>query len=321
MLRSVDRGLLLALVLTSLAHADIKELPIGPDEPLVLSEDFKPTLVGPVKAEVGQLIVLDASGSRGVENYKWLAVGHSRPLYVDTGGAKAVFSAGQDGTYRFVLAAAGRVSDEVCLELLLHTVVVGQPTPEPGPGPEPSPPPPPPSRFGLVEVAQEVATAVQDPRWGQGYWRTTTRPSAPPLVPGSTTGSKMRWRICVDETGKASTQDRNSPGANSTPRSEMPSGNWHKLVRLRHLETMRQRSWKLRKVFGMLGNIIIEKLKSLLTSRRFWASMSGILVTWLQERLGLSPEAAQQIVAVLVAWIIGDSLAQTRNSRMTDGGR
>jgi len=54
-----------------------------------------------------------------------------------------------------------------------------------------------------------------------------------------------------------------------------------------------------------------KKLLALFGSRRFWAAFSGLAVTLLQENFGLSPEAATQFVAVLIAWIVGDSLKTT----------
>ena len=54
-----------------------------------------------------------------------------------------------------------------------------------------------------------------------------------------------------------------------------------------------------------------EKLLALFSSRRFWAAFSGIAVSLMQEKLGVTPEVATQIVAVLIAWIVGDSLKTT----------
>jgi hypothetical protein len=54
-----------------------------------------------------------------------------------------------------------------------------------------------------------------------------------------------------------------------------------------------------------------EKLLALFSSRRFWARKMGIAVSLMQEKLGVTPEVATQIVAVLIAWIVGDSLKTT----------
>ena len=62
----------------------------------------------------------------------------------------------------------------------------------------------------------------------------------------------------------------------------------------------------------MIKSLLIQKLLGLLTSRRFWAAASGVLVTLLHEQLGIDVEMAQQIVMVLVSWIVGDSLSKTK---------
>ena len=56
----------------------------------------------------------------------------------------------------------------------------------------------------------------------------------------------------------------------------------------------------------------MEKLQALLKSRRFWAAASGLLVV-LTNGLGLSiePEVIEQIVMLIAAWVIGDSIHKT----------
>ena len=54
-----------------------------------------------------------------------------------------------------------------------------------------------------------------------------------------------------------------------------------------------------------------DKIKALLKSRRFWAAIGGVVVVVLQDTIGLEPATANSIVAVAVAWIVGDSLRVT----------
>tara|TARA_R100000008_G_scaffold56895_1_gene35130 strand:- start:4719 stop:4904 length:186 start_codon:yes stop_codon:yes gene_type:complete len=55
----------------------------------------------------------------------------------------------------------------------------------------------------------------------------------------------------------------------------------------------------------------MEKFKALLKSRRFWTAIGGVVVVAAQETLGLDPETTNRIVALAVAWILGDSLRVT----------
>ena len=56
-----------------------------------------------------------------------------------------------------------------------------------------------------------------------------------------------------------------------------------------------------------------DKIKSLVKSRRFWAAVGGVVVVCLQDTIGLDADTANSIVAVAVAWIVGDSLRVTEN--------
>lgn len=58
--------------------------------------------------------------------------------------------------------------------------------------------------------------------------------------------------------------------------------------------------------------VLYDKLLALLVSRRFWAAVTGVLIIFLQDVLGLDEGKAQWIAGILVAWIVGDSLNQTR---------
>lgn len=53
---------------------------------------------------------------------------------------------------------------------------------------------------------------------------------------------------------------------------------------------------------------MLDKLKSSVKSRRFWVAVSNVLVVLLQDTLGLDPETTTKIVAVGIAWIVGDSV-------------
>ena len=54
-----------------------------------------------------------------------------------------------------------------------------------------------------------------------------------------------------------------------------------------------------------------EKIKSLLKSRRFWAAVGGVVAVCLQDTVGLDETTTNSIVAVAVAWIVGDSIRIT----------
>lgn len=57
-----------------------------------------------------------------------------------------------------------------------------------------------------------------------------------------------------------------------------------------------------------------NKLASLFESRRFWVACSGVLVAVSQHfgnPLGLTEENISQIVLLLSAWVVGDSVRRT----------
>ena len=58
----------------------------------------------------------------------------------------------------------------------------------------------------------------------------------------------------------------------------------------------------------------MEKVTALFKSRRFWTAIGGVVVVAAQEALGLDPETTNRIVALAVAWILGDSLRVTDSS-------
>jgi|TARA_R110000744_G_scaffold46889_9_gene103482 hypothetical protein len=55
----------------------------------------------------------------------------------------------------------------------------------------------------------------------------------------------------------------------------------------------------------------MEKVKALFKSRRFWTAIGSVVIVVAQDTLGLGPEVANRIVALAVAWIVGDSLRAT----------
>ena len=56
----------------------------------------------------------------------------------------------------------------------------------------------------------------------------------------------------------------------------------------------------------------VEKLKTAFNSRRFLLALAGVLTVLLNEHLGLSQECAMQLSAIIIAWIVGDSLRETK---------
>ena len=54
---------------------------------------------------------------------------------------------------------------------------------------------------------------------------------------------------------------------------------------------------------------MMDKIKSLTGSRRFWVAISGVLFVVLDGlKVGLSQDQVSQIVILGGAWIVGDSL-------------
>tara|TARA_Y100001936_G_scaffold226733_1_gene246390 strand:- start:9673 stop:9846 length:174 start_codon:yes stop_codon:yes gene_type:complete len=56
---------------------------------------------------------------------------------------------------------------------------------------------------------------------------------------------------------------------------------------------------------------MVDKIKSLVKSRRFWTAVGTVVTVALQDVIGIPEETATSIVAVAVAWIVGDSLRTT----------
>ena len=56
---------------------------------------------------------------------------------------------------------------------------------------------------------------------------------------------------------------------------------------------------------------MVEKLKSMVKSRSFWTALGSFVVISLNETLGIPEETANSVVAIAIAWIIGDSVRPT----------
>jgi len=55
----------------------------------------------------------------------------------------------------------------------------------------------------------------------------------------------------------------------------------------------------------------MDKLKSLLRSRRFWIAVLGMVAVVAHEGFGLDESQVLTIGGIVVAWIIGDTLRRT----------
>jgi uncharacterized membrane protein len=62
------------------------------------------------------------------------------------------------------------------------------------------------------------------------------------------------------------------------------------------------------------------KLKSLLTSRRFWVSAIGLSAVIANTTLGinLNEEQILGVVTIVVAWVIGDTIRETKLEDKSD---
>jgi hypothetical protein len=56
---------------------------------------------------------------------------------------------------------------------------------------------------------------------------------------------------------------------------------------------------------------MVDKVKALVKSRRFWVAVGGVVTVVLQDTLGIDEGTATSLVALGVAWIVGDSLRVT----------
>ena len=56
---------------------------------------------------------------------------------------------------------------------------------------------------------------------------------------------------------------------------------------------------------------MVDKIKALVRSKRFRTAVGTVVTVALQDVVGIPPETATSIVAVAVAWIVGDALRPT----------
>ena len=56
---------------------------------------------------------------------------------------------------------------------------------------------------------------------------------------------------------------------------------------------------------------MVDKLKALVKSRRFWVAVGGVVTVLLQDTIGIPEETANTVVAIGIAWNVGDSLRTT----------
>ena len=54
-----------------------------------------------------------------------------------------------------------------------------------------------------------------------------------------------------------------------------------------------------------------DKIVALFKSRRFQATVGSVLAVVFQDLLGLTPEQALTLVAVIQTWVVGDALRST----------
>ena len=86
----------------------------------------KVVLVAPLSARIGELVRFDATGS-SADSYKWRLIPGSADFEAFAGGARAVFSARNAGTFQFVLAVAKAET----VDVMVHTVKVLAPPQKP----------------------------------------------------------------------------------------------------------------------------------------------------------------------------------------------
>jgi len=55
-----------------------------------------------------------------------------------------------------------------------------------------------------------------------------------------------------------------------------------------------------------------EKLKAMLASRRFQAAVIAVTVVVFQDILGMDEQQATTIAALVMSWIVGDSITKTQ---------
>ncbi len=60
-----------------------------------------------------------------------------------------------------------------------------------------------------------------------------------------------------------------------------------------------------------------DKLKSLITSRRFWVAAAGLAAVVSSDVFGfeLNTEQVVAVAGIVVAWIVGDTLRETKTNK------
>lgn len=56
---------------------------------------------------------------------------------------------------------------------------------------------------------------------------------------------------------------------------------------------------------------MLNKIKALFQSRRFYAAVGGVLQVVFQDVLGMTPEQSLVVAGLLATWIVGDSMKKT----------
>lgn len=56
-------------------------------------------------------------------------------------------------------------------------------------------------------------------------------------------------------------------------------------------------------------------MQNLIQSKRFWAAISALIIAVAGDKLPFSEEQVSDIVMVIAAWIVGDSLRKTDPSK------
>lgn len=169
--------LLSMMLLASLSAAADRELLLSTD-PAVLAAsqvaDSAPPrgevipeakIIGPATANIGDLVILDASASTGI-GYAWVLADSDKNFYVPPNGLQAIFATGVPGRYSFVLIAVGVNKESAPLvSTAKHILMVTGPSPvppgpDPGPGPNPIPPEPAPDLTGVQRDVWTWASAL-----------------------------------------------------------------------------------------------------------------------------------------------------------------
>lgn len=58
--------------------------------------------------------------------------------------------------------------------------------------------------------------------------------------------------------------------------------------------------------------IPMDKITALLKSRRFWIAVAGVVAVALHDTLGLDEQQTLELAGIVIAWILGDSLRETK---------